>query len=150
MEHLLKYTFEWQSLIFIAVALLIMHYFGILKLIASAYKDRGTSQYKSERWHLHTIYTRYGCAVVILLMSFFPIFQIIYWPIVAAFFAGLIFGATANYLRERYMMKKSGVKPNGDPVNPVDLNDVLHGAVGGMEGTVLGVVLSLAIFFVTR
>ena len=147
MKHLLHYTFEWQSLIFIAVAIGIMQLFGINKLIIDAYKQRGTAEYKAERWHLHTMITRYGMALLVICLSWFSVFQIPYLPLVAVAFGALLLGATINYLRERYVMRKTGKNKNGDYLNEVDMRDVLHGAVGGMEGAVIGFVVVLVIFF---
>lgn len=153
MNHLLNYTFEIQSLIFFAVFVAFIFAFKkfpLGKLIIEAYKQRSHPDYIIHRYKIHTQATRYILIGLMLFLSLFKVFHVQYWPLVVAPFFGLIIGATINYLRERYIMMKSGKKANGEPINPVDLNDVLHGAIGGMEGSTIGLIGALIIYLVIR
>lgn len=151
MKHLLNYTFEIQSLIYFAVFLAFIFAFKkfpLGKLIIEAFKQRSHPDYIIQRYKIHTQTTRYILISLMLFLSLFKVFHVQYWPLVVAPFFGLIIGAIINYLRERYMMKKAGLKPNREPKNPVDLNDVLHGAIGGMEGAPIGLMFVLILYFI--
>ena len=149
MKHLLHYTFEWQSLIFIVIAFIAAAYFlKIHKAIAQSYRERFTSEYKAERWHLHTLYSRWIIAVGFIVMGLFSVFQVPYFPIVIVPFMGLIFGYAMNFVREWYVAQKVGKGKDGKYLNPMDYNDIRHGAVGGMEGALIGFIVVLIIFFI--
>src|SRR5690606_11032645 len=150
MEHLLNYTFEWQSLIFGAVVAIVLAVTGLLNRFKNDYKMRfqNVATYKYHRYHLHHRLTFWVMFALTVGASFFDVFHVQYAPLIAAMYGGLILGAIGNYIRERIVMSKTGKNAAGDWLNEVDLNDVRHGAIGGMEGTVAGLIVVLIMFFI--